>query len=85
MAKAAMQAAAIREIFSAAPAILGFSFDSERLSVEVELERWPGYTWSEEAHAEIEAHITRLVLELVAEDPEAVEALRGRTFARTLQ
>jgi hypothetical protein len=100
MAKVAMQAeglrsqgestnalvtARIRRIFDAVPALVGFSFDTDLLSVEVELQRWPGYTWSAEAHAEIEAHIQRLAVELIADDPEGVEALRGRTFARSLQ
>jgi len=75
----------MREVFEAVPAIVGFAFDPELLAVEVELERWPGHTWSNEDCAEVEAHITNFALELIAEDPRGADALRGRTFARSLQ
>jgi hypothetical protein len=78
-------AARMREVFDAVPAIVGFAFDAELLTIEVELERWPGHTWSDEAYADVEAQITNVALEAIAEDPRGLEALRGRTFARTLQ
>jgi hypothetical protein len=85
MEKADLITSRMREVFDAVPAIVGFAFDPEFLAVEVELERWPGHTWSNEACAEVEAHITSFALELIADDPRGAEALRGRTFARSLQ
>jgi hypothetical protein len=61
--------ARMREVFDAVP----------------ELERWPGHTWSAEACADVQAEITNFALELIADDPRYAEALRGRTFARSLQ
>ena len=77
--------ARMREVFDAVPAIVGFAFDTQLLAVEVELERWPGHTWSAAACAEVEAEITNFALDLIADDPRSAEALRGRTFARSLQ
>lgn len=80
----ALIAARMREFFDEVPAVLGFSFDRELADVEVELERWPGHAWSRELYDEVETLITGLALELAAEDPRGAEALRGRTFARSL-
>lgn len=74
----------MREIFDAAPAIVGFAF-TDLLTVDVELERWPGYTWSDEARAEYEMQIAHFARQLMDDHTLGVAALRGRTFARTVQ
>jgi hypothetical protein len=73
------------ELFERLWPLLGFSFDQDLTAVEVELQRWPGHAWSREMYDEVEALISELATELVANQPQSVDLLRGRTFARSLQ
>ena len=84
--------ATVKEIFAACPELCGFSVQetgsvsalsaSERLEGDLRLadvETAP-YAPSERLLGEIAVAL----LELIDEQPEAVDELRGRTFARTL-
>ena len=73
-----------QELFDRLPPLVGFSFDPEFAGVEVELQRWPGHTWSDEIYDEVESFIVEFASELAAEHPQGGELLRGRTFARNL-
>ena len=75
----------MREIFDAVPAIVGFAFRTDVLTVDVELERWPGHDWSDEARAEVEMQIAQFARALMDEHSLGATVLHGRTFARTLQ
>ena len=79
----ALIAVRTRELFERLWPLLGFSFDEDLSALEVELQRWPGHTWSREVYDEVEALITDFA-ELVANHPQSVELLRGRTFARNV-
>jgi hypothetical protein len=81
----ALIAVRTRDLFDRMPPLLGFSFDEELAACEVELQRWPGHTWSRDIYDEVRVLITDFAIELAAEDPQGEELLRGRTFARTLQ
>lgn len=74
-----------RELFERLSPLLAFSFDQDLTALEVELQRWPGHTWSREVYDEVEALISDLAAELVANHPQSVDLLRGRTFARSVQ
>ena len=81
----ALIAARSSELFERLWPLLAFYFDEDLTAVEVELQRWPGHTWSPEVYDELESLIIDLVVELAAVDPQGAELLRGRTFARNLQ
>src|SRR6267378_1550300 len=81
----ALIAARTQELFGRMPPLLGFSFDEELVAHDVELQRWPGHTWSRDVYDEVRVLITDFAIELAAEDPQGEELLRGRTFARNLQ
>jgi hypothetical protein len=80
----ALIAARTRELFDRMPPLLGFSFDEELAACEVELQPWPGHTWSRDVYDEVRVLITDFAAELAAADPQGEELLRGRTFARNL-
>ena len=80
----ALIAVRTRELFERLWPLLGFSFDEDLSAREVELERWPGHTWSRAVYDEVEGVISALAAELVANHPQSVELLRGRTFARNV-
>lgn len=73
--------AAVNELFAAWPELYGFSVGQLEgvLSLEdVAADPWGAHT------AELPGEIAAALLELIDEQPEAAELLRGRTFARTL-
>jgi len=83
----------VDEIFASCPELCGFSVQDagtlswDRRAGEVEGElclvdvaTLPAYAVSEQ----VVGLIAGALLELIAEQPEAAEELRGRTFARTL-
>jgi hypothetical protein len=80
----ALITARTQELFDRMPVLLGFSFDPELSAFDVELQRWPGYTWGRDIYDEVRVLITDFAAELAAEDPQGEELLRGRTFARHL-
>jgi hypothetical protein len=73
--------ATVSELFATCPELSGFSvgqLDGELCLSDVETD--PLLVKSEQ----LLGHIAAALLELIDEQPEAVELLRGRTFARTL-
>ena len=81
----ALIAARTQELFDRMPPLLGFCFDEELAAFDVELQPWPGRTWSREIYDEVRVLINDFAAELAVEDPQGEEMLRGRTFARNLQ
>jgi hypothetical protein len=71
----------IAALFGRAPMLCGFYVPADLQVTEVSVYTWPGYVAGEELYSEI---VTALA-DLVDERPEAVELLRGRTFARAIQ
>jgi hypothetical protein len=76
-------AARVREAFRRQPLLLAFSFDHQLEIAEIQVDTWPGCRWGNEVYGEIGEEICALVADL--ENAQAVELLRGRTFARWLQ
>lgn len=85
--------AVVAELFERLPALVGFSvqqldappaepahmqLENELVLADVETFPWPGQ------RAELLGEIALPLLELIDEEPEARELLRGRTFVRTL-
>lgn len=71
----------VEALFSRFPGLLGFSVqDAEGELVLADMETQP---WSAQPQ-EILGDVAVALLDLVDEEPDALELLRGRTFARTL-
>lgn len=73
--------ARIEALFRRLPMLSGFVVEDDLLLSDVAISAWPGYS----AGAELYGEIAHTLAEVVDERPEALELLRGRTFARTLQ
>lgn len=73
-------AASVAEVFRRCPPLCGFTLDGE-LCVE-QLACHPAL--DSQRAAVIAEEIVRALSELVDEEPEAAELIRGRTFARAL-
>jgi hypothetical protein len=71
----------IGALFRRVPELSGFSIQWDLQPTEIAVYSWPGYVAGEDLYTEI---LTALA-DLVEERSEAVELLRGRTFARQLQ
>ena len=71
----------IAALFGRLPMLCGFALEADLQLAEVSVHSWPGYVAGEDLYGEI---VTALA-DLVDERPDAVELLRGRTFARALQ
>jgi hypothetical protein len=71
----------VNEIFAAWPELYGFSvgqFNGELCLADVAMDTWVARS------EELPGHIAAALAELIDEEPQAAELLRGRTFARTL-
>ena len=71
----------VNEIFAAHPGLWGFSVDEhegELCLAGVEVDPWRGRS------EELVGELAGALIELIDEQPEAADLLRGRTFARTL-
>lgn len=68
-------------LFRRIPFLIGFHVADDLALDEIEFDRWPGFTPSEELYEEI----AKALLEAVDDREEALGLLRNRTFARTLQ
>jgi len=73
--------ARIEALFGRLPMLCGFVVEADLLLSDVAISAWPGYT----AGADLYGEIADALAELADESPDALELLRGRTFARTLQ
>ena len=72
----------VAQLFDRLPSLMGFSLEEQEQELIVaDVETFP---WSGRAD-ELLGEIAVPLLELMDEEPEARELLRGRTFARTLQ
>jgi CRISPR/Cas system endoribonuclease Cas6 (RAMP superfamily) len=67
-------------LFRRVPMLSGFSLRHDLELADVSVQTWPGYG----AGAELYQELVQTLAELAEERPDAVELLRGRTFARAL-
>ncbi|HSA88976.1 MAG TPA: hypothetical protein VLF42_03660 [Burkholderiales bacterium] len=65
-------------LFRRVPMLSGFSLRQDLGFADVAVQTWPGYS----AGAELYEELVETLAEIAEERPEAVELLRGRTFAR---
>ena len=71
----------ITALFHRMPLLVGFHVGDDLTLESIEFDRWPGFTPSDELYADI----ARALIQAIEERAEALELLRNRTFARTLQ
>ena len=69
----------LHQLFQRLPMLSGFWLRPDLKVAEVVF-TWPGYT----AGRDLCDQVTQSLVELAEERPEAVELMRGRTFARAL-
>jgi hypothetical protein len=65
-------------LFRRLPMLSGFSLRQDLEFADVAVHSWPGYT----AGAEFYEELVQALTDLAEERPDAVELMRGRTFAR---
>jgi hypothetical protein len=65
-------------LFRRVPMLSGFSLRHDLELADVSVQTWPGYSAGPELYQEL----VQTLAELADERPDAVELLRGRTFAR---
>ena len=65
-------------LFQRMPMLCGFALREDLEVTDISVHTWPGYTAGEDLYEDL---ITSLA-ELGEERPEAIELIRGRTFAR---
>ena len=70
----------VHALFRRLPMLSGFSLRHDLEFADVVVHSWPGYT----ASAEFYQELVQALADLAEERPDAVELLRGRTFARSL-
>lgn len=68
----------VHALFRRLPMLSGFSLRQDLEFAEVAIQTWPGYTVGADFYQEL----VEALAELAEERPDAVELLRGRTFAR---
>jgi hypothetical protein len=71
----------VSALFQRMPLLAGFHVTDDMALVEIEFDRMPGFNPTEELYEEIAGAL----LEAVDEREDALQLLRNRTFARTLQ
>jgi hypothetical protein len=70
----------VHQLFKRLPMLSGFWLRPELKVTELSVFTWPGYT----AGADLYEAVMQSLVELTEEWPEAVQLVRGRTFARTV-
>jgi len=70
----------LADLFRRLPTLAGFTLREDLEVTDVAVHSWPGYVAGEELYKDLMVALT----DLAEERPEAVELLRGRTFARAL-
>lgn len=65
-------------LFRRMPMLCGFALREDLEVTEISVYTWPGYTAGEDLYRDLMAALA----DLAEERPEAVELIRGRTFAR---
>jgi hypothetical protein len=68
------------ELFKRLPMLSGFWLRSDLEVADLSVFTWPGYTAGPDLYDEV----TESLVQLAEEFPEAVQLMRGRTFARTV-
>jgi hypothetical protein len=71
----------VTALFRRMPLLAGFHVGDDLSLAEIEFDRWPGFTPGEELYEEI----ANALMEAIDDDRNAVELVRNRTFARSLQ
>ena len=71
----------MRKLFQRLPMLAGFWLGSDFRVAELSVSTWPGYTASPDLYEEV----MQSLVDLAEERPEAVQLMRGRTFARAVQ
>jgi hypothetical protein len=71
----------VMALFRRMPLLAGFHVGDDLSLAEIEFERWPGFNPGEELYEEI----ANALMDAIDDDRDAVEFLRNRTFARSLQ
>jgi hypothetical protein len=70
----------LADLFRRLPMLAGFTLREDLEVTDVAVHSWPGYVAGEELYKDLMVALT----DLAEERPDAVELLRGRTFARAL-
>jgi hypothetical protein len=70
----------VRQLFQRLPMLSGFWLRPDLKVAELSVFTWPGYTAGQDLHEEL----MHSLIELAEEHPEAVQLMRGRTFARAV-
>jgi hypothetical protein len=76
----AIVARRVHDLFQRLPMLSGFWLRSDLEVAELSVFAWPGYTAGQDLYQEV----MQSLVELAEERPEAVQLMRGRTFARAL-
>ena len=67
-------------LFQRMPMLCGFAMRDDLEVTDVAVSTWPGYTAGEDLYGNLMVALA----DLAEERPDAIELLRGRTFARAL-
>jgi hypothetical protein len=70
----------MNELFQRLPMLSGFWLRHDLEVVELSVFAWPGYT----AGPDLCEEVMRSLVDLAEDRPEAVQLIRGRTFARAV-
>jgi hypothetical protein len=70
----------LADLFQRLPMLAGFTLREDLEVTDVAVHSWPGHVAGEELYKDLMVALT----DLAEERPDAVELLRGRTFARAL-
>ena len=70
----------VRQLFQRLPMLSGFWLRPDLKVAELSVFTWPNYTASRDLYDQVMDSL----VELAEERPEAVQLMRGRTFARAL-
>ena len=70
----------LHELFQRVPMLSGFWLRPDLEVAELSIFTWPGYTAGQDLCEEV----MQSLIDLAEERPEAVELMRGRTFARAV-
>ena len=65
-------------LFQRMPMLCGFALREDLEVTDISVYTWPGYTAGEDLYRDL----MEALAELAEERPEAIELVRGRTFAR---
>ena len=70
----------LSELFQRLPMLAGFCLQPDLEVTELSVSTWPGYTAGRELYDEV----MQSLVELAEERPDAMQLMRGQTFARAV-